>query len=431
MTEKTLHYLNCTLQGAVTVPGDKSVSHRSIMFGAMATGTTTVEGFLLGEDCLDTIKCFRKLGVTIDVQGTNVTITSPGIAAWQEPSEVLYTGNSGTTTRLMLGVLAGSKVHSIMTGDASIAKRPMRRVVDPLRLMEADIRGRANGQFTPLAIQGKTLKAIDYKMPVASAQVKSAILLAGLHAEGTTIVREDVVSRDHTERMLRQFGVTVATEGGVASLAGGQTLTATHVAVPGDISSAAFFLVAGAIVPNSEVVLDNVGMNETRDGIIDVLRAMNVNLRVSNEMNGAEPTATLTVTSSTLQSTTIGGALIPRLIDEIPILALLATQAHGTTIIRDAEELKVKETDRITAVVDELTKLGATIEATNDGMVITGPTPLHGAHLRSYGDHRIGMMGAIAALIADGEVTIDDTACIAISYPNFFEHIEQLTKSLS
>lgn len=431
MTEKTLHYLNCTLQGAVTVPGDKSVSHRSIMFGAMAAGTTTVEGFLLGEDCLDTIKCFRKLGVTIDVQGTNVTITSPGIVAWQEPSEVLYTGNSGTTTRLMLGVLAGSKVHSIMTGDASIAKRPMRRVVDPLRLMEADIRGRANGQFTPLAIQGKTLKAIDYKMPVASAQVKSAILLAGLHAEGTTIVREDVVSRDHTERMLRQFGVTVATEGGVASLAGGQTLTATHVAVPGDISSAAFFLVAGAIVPNSEVVLDNVGMNETRDGIIDVLRAMNVNLRVSNETNGAEPTATLTVTSSTLQPTTIGGALIPRLIDEIPILALLATQAHGTTIIRDAEELKVKETDRITAVVDELTKLGATIEATNDGMVITGPTPLHGAHLRSYGDHRIGMMGAIAALIADGEVTIDDTACIAISYPNFFEHIEQLTKSLS
>lgn len=431
MTEKTLHYLNCTLQGAVTVPGDKSVSHRSIMFGAMAAGTTTVEGFLLGEDCLDTIKCFRKLGVTIDVQGTNVTITSPGIAAWQEPSEVLYTGNSGTTTRLMLGVLAGSKVHSIMTGDASIAKRPMRRVVDPLRLMEADIRGRANGQFTPLAIQGKTLKAIDYKMPVASAQVKSAILLAGLHAEGTTIVREDVVSRDHTERMLRQFGVTVATEGGVASLAGGQTLSATHVAVPGDISSAAFFLVAGAIVPNSEVVLDNVGMNETRDGIIDVLRAMNVNLRVSNETNGAEPTATLTVTSSTLQPTTIGGALIPRLIDEIPILALLATQAHGTTIIRDAEELKVKETDRITAVVDELTKLGATIEATNDGMVITGPTPLHGAHLRSYGDHRIGMMGAIAALIADGEVTIDDTACIAISYPNFFEHIEQLTKSLS
>lgn len=431
MTEKTLHYLNCTLQGAVTVPGDKSVSHRSIMFGAMAAGTTTVEGFLLGEDCLDTIKCFRKLGVTIDVQGTNVTITSPGIAAWQEPSEVLYTGNSGTTTRLMLGVLAGSKVHSIMTGDASIAKRPMRRVVDPLRLMEADIRGRANGQFTPLAIQGKTLKAIDYKMPVASAQVKSAILLAGLHAEGTTIVREDVVSRDHTERMLRQFGVTVATEGGVATLAGGQTLSATHVAVPGDISSAAFFLVAGAIVPNSEVVLDNVGMNETRDGIIDVLRAMNVNLRVSNETNGAEPTATLTVTSSTLQPTTIGGALIPRLIDEIPILALLATQAHGTTIIRDAEELKVKETDRITAVVDELTKLGATIEATNDGMVITGPTPLHGAHLRSYGDHRIGMMGAIAALIADGEVTIDDTACIAISYPNFFEHIEQLTKSLS
>ena len=431
MTTKKLHYPNNTLQGTITIPGDKSVSHRSIMFGAMAQGTTTVEGFLLGDDCLDTIKCFRKLGVVIDVESTNVTITSPGIAAWQEPSEVLYTGNSGTTTRLMLGVLAGSRIHSIMTGDASIAKRPMRRVVDPLRLMGADIRGRANGQFTPLAIQGTALQAIDYQMPVASAQVKSAILLAGLHATGTTIVREDVVSRDHTERMLRQFGVAITTDDGVTSLTGGQTLTATHVAVPGDISSAAFFLVAGAIVPHSKVVLNNVGMNPTRDGIIDVLRAMNVTLEVSEQTTAQEPTATLTVTSSVIQPTVIEGSLIPRLIDEIPIIALLATQAHGTTIIRDAEELKVKETDRITAVVDELTKLGAVIEATADGMIITGPTKLHGASLKSYGDHRIGMMGAIAALLADGEVTIDDTACITISYPNFFEHIAQLTESLS
>lgn len=431
MTTKKLHYPNSTLQGTITIPGDKSVSHRSIMFGAMAQGTTTVEGFLLGDDCIDTIKCFRKLGAVIDVEATNVTITSPGIAAWQEPSEVLYTGNSGTTTRLMLGVLAGSRIHSIMTGDASIAKRPMRRVVDPLRLMGADIRGRANGQFTPLAIQGTALQAIDYQMPVASAQVKSAILLAGLHATGTTIVREDVVSRDHTERMLRQFGVAITTKDGVTSLTGGQTLTATHIAVPGDISSAAFFLVAGAIVPQSKVVLKNVGMNPTRDGVIDVLRAMNVTLEVSEQTTAQEPTATLTVSSSVVQPTVIEGSLIPRLIDEIPIIALLATQAHGTTIIKDAEELKVKETDRIAAVVDELTKLGAVIEATADGMIITGPTKLHGASLKSYGDHRIGMMGAIAALIADGEVTIDDTACITISYPNFFEHIAQLTESLS
>ncbi|HJH11837.1 MAG TPA: 3-phosphoshikimate 1-carboxyvinyltransferase [Metalysinibacillus jejuensis] len=431
MTQKTLHYGSVRLQGSLIVPGDKSVSHRSIMFGAMATGTTTVEGFLLGEDCLDTIKCFRKLGVNIDVQATNVTIESPGINNWEEPSEVLYTGNSGTTMRLMLGVLAGSHIHAIMTGDASIAKRPMRRVVDPLRLMQADIRGRNNGQYTPLAIQGKPLQAIDYTMPVASAQVKSAILLAGLHATGTTIVREAVVSRDHTERMLRQFGVAVTTKDGAVHLTGNQPLQATHVKVPGDISSAAFFLVAGAIVPNSEITLQNVGLNPTRDGIIDVLQAMKVKLAITDVTEDAEPTATLTVQTSEMQATIIGGDVIPRLIDEIPILALLATQAHGTTIIKDAEELKVKETDRIQAVVTELKKLGATIEATEDGMVITGPTPLHGANLASYGDHRIGMMGAIAALIAEGEVTIDDTACIGISYPTFFEHIEQLAKSLS
>lgn len=431
MTQKTLHYGSVRLQGSLIVPGDKSVSHRSIMFGAMATGTTTVEGFLLGEDCLDTIKCFRKLGVNIDVQATNVTIESPGINNWEEPSEVLYTGNSGTTTRLMLGVLAGSHIHAIMTGDASIAKRPMRRVVDPLRLMQADIRGRNNGQYTPLAIQGKPLQAIDYTMPVASAQVKSAILLAGLHATGTTIVREAVVSRDHTERMLRQFGVAVTTKDGAVHLTGNQPLQATHVKVPGDISSAAFFLVAGAIVPNSEITLQNVGLNPTRDGIIDVLQAMKVKLAITDVTEDAEPTATLIVQTSEMQATIIGGDVIPRLIDEIPILALLATQAHGTTIIKDAEELKVKETDRIQAVVTELKKLGATIEATEDGMVITGPTPLHGANLASYGDHRIGMMGAIAALIAEGEVTIDDIACIGISYPTFFEHIEQLAKSLS
>ncbi|MGA4516023.1 3-phosphoshikimate 1-carboxyvinyltransferase [Solibacillus silvestris] len=425
----TLQYSQPSLRGDITVPGDKSVSHRSVMFGSIAEGKTTVSGFLLGEDCLRTIDCFQKLGVDIEVNGTDVTINSPGIDGWTEPKEVLYTGNSGTTTRLMLGLLSGTKLHTIMTGDASIGKRPMRRVADPLRLMGAQIAGRDNGQYTPLAIQGGPLKAIDYKMPVASAQVKSAILLAGICAEGTTVVREEEISRDHTERMLRQFGATVTVEDGVVSLQGGQTLTGTHVNVPGDISSAAFFLVAGAIAKNSKIVLKNVGVNETRDGILEVLQKMGAKMMVAiDDENAAEPTATITIETSDLKGTTVEGAIIPRLIDEIPIIALLATQAAGKTIIKDAEELKVKETNRIDAVVNELKKLGANIEATDDGMVIEGPTPLHGGSLRTYGDHRIGMMGAIAALIADGEVELDDADCIAVSYPTFFDHINNILK---
>ena len=424
---KMMDYKRPSLQGEIRVPGDKSISHRSVMFGAIAEGKTTVEGFLLGEDCLSTIDCFRKLGVKIDVDGTNVKIESAGMDAWEEPKEVLYTGNSGTTTRLMLGILSGTKLHTVMTGDASIGKRPMRRVVDPLRQMGAQIAGRAGGQFTPLAIQGTELSAIDYTMPVASAQVKSAILLAGLRAKGTTIVRESEVSRDHTERMLRQFGARVDVVDGVVSFEGGQKLKGTHVSVPGDISSAAFFLVAAAITAGSEVILQNVGVNETRAGIIDVLHAMGVDMDVTMaEGQTAEPTATITIRTSELKGTTIGGAIIPRLIDEIPILALLATQAHGKTVIKDAEELKVKETDRITAVVTELKKLGADIEATEDGMIINGPTKLHGASLQSYGDHRIGMMAAVAALITDGPVELDDAECIAVSYPEFFEHIDSL-----
>lgn len=429
MTKKVMQYTRPRLQGTLTVPGDKSISHRSVMFGAIAEGKTTVSGFLLGEDCLSTIDCFKKLGVKIDVDGTNVTIESNGIDAWQEPSEVLYTGNSGTTTRLMMGILAGTQLHTVMTGDASIGKRPMRRVADPLRLMGAQIAGRENGQFTPLAIQGSQLEAIDYTMPVASAQVKSAILLAGLRANGTTIVRESEVSRDHTERMLRQFGAKVDVQDGVVSFEGGQKLVGTHVKVPGDISSAAFFLVAGAICEGSEIVLENVGVNETRAGIIDVLQQMGADMTVKIEDEAAaEPTATIVIRTSQLQGTTIEGAIIPRLIDEIPILALLATQANGTTVIKDAEELKVKETDRITAVVDELKKLGANIEATDDGMIIQGPTPLVGASLKSYGDHRIGMMAAVAALITNEPVQLDDVECIAVSYPNFFEHVDTLIR---
>ncbi|MFP3918671.1 3-phosphoshikimate 1-carboxyvinyltransferase [Lysinibacillus telephonicus] len=424
---KKLDYKNVSLQGTITVPGDKSISHRSVMFGSIAKGKTTVSGFLLGDDCLSTIDCFRKLGVEIEVDGTNVTINSAGMDSWEEPKEVLYTGNSGTTTRLMLGILSGTKLHTVMTGDASIGRRPMRRVADPLRLMGAKISGRDNGQFTPLAIQGTQLTAIDYTMPVASAQVKSAILLAGLRAEGTTIVREQEVSRDHTERMLRQFGAIIDVQDGVVSFKGGQQLKATHVDVPGDISSAAFFLVAGAIVPNSSIEMKNVGVNPTRAGIIEVLEKMGADMSVQVEdENASEPTATISIKSSQLQAITIEGDIIPRLIDEIPIIALLATQAEGTTVIRNAEELKVKETDRITAVVTELKKLGANIEATNDGMIIQGPTNLRGANLKTYGDHRIGMMSAIAALISSSPIEIDDAECIAVSYPTFFEHVEEL-----
>lgn len=424
---KTMNYNKPSLNGTIQVPGDKSISHRSVMFGAIAKGVTTVEGFLLGEDCLSTIDCFKKLGVHIEVDGTNVRIESKGMDAWTEPAEVLYTGNSGTTTRLMLGILSGTNLHTVMTGDASIGKRPMRRVADPLRLMGAQIAGRDHGQFTPLAIQGTKLKAIDYTMPVASAQVKSAILLAGLRAEGTTIVRESETSRDHTERMLRQFGAKVEVEDGIVSFEGGQSLSGTHVNVPGDISSAAFFLVAGAVARNSEIVLQNVGVNETRAGIIDVLRDMGADMEVVvQDEQAAEPTATITIRTSSLKGTTIDGAIIPRLIDEIPILALLATQANGQTVIRDAEELKVKETNRIDAVVDELKKLGADIEATDDGMIINGPTALTGGSLISYGDHRIGMMAAIAAIITEGAVELDDAECIAVSYPTFFEHVDAL-----
>lgn len=429
LTSRVLVYNKPRLEGIITVPGDKSISHRAVMFGAIAEGKTTVTGFLPGEDCLSTIDCFRKLGVDIQADGTNVEINSPGMDGWQEPKEVLYTGNSGTTTRLMLGILAGTNFHSVMTGDASIGKRPMGRVTNPLKQMGAKINGRENGQYTPLAIQGTALKAIDYTMPVASAQVKSAILLAGLRADGTTIVREKEITRDHTERMLQQFGAKIDVKDGVISLEGSQRLHGTHVDVPGDISSAAFFLVAGAIVPNSEIVLKNVGINPTRAGIIEVLQQMGANVAVDQELSdAAEPTATITIRTSNLKGITIEGDIIPRLIDEIPIIALLATQAEGTTIIRDAEELKVKETDRITAVVTELKKLGADITATDDGMIINGPTSLKGAKLSTYGDHRIGMMAAIASLITDSSIEIDDADCIAVSYPTFFEHLDLLLK---
>lgn len=429
MTVKLLNFGKPSLQGSIKIPGDKSVSHRSIMFGAIAEGTTTVEGFLQSDDCLSTIDCFGKLGVDIKVDGEHVQIDSKGISTWKEPDEILYTGNSGTTTRLMLGILAGSSISSVLIGDESIQKRPMKRVTEPLKQMGAKLIGRANGQYTPIAVEGTTLKAIHYKMPVASAQVKSAILLAALNSEGETVVEELETTRDHTEKMLKHFGAEISVKDNVIRLQGGQKLTGAHVVVPGDISSAAFFLVAGAIALDSKLVLTNVGLNETRTGIIDVLKAMGATLTIETQSNAShEPIGTLTIETSNLVGTEIGGDLIPRLIDEIPVIALLATQAKGKTIIKNAEELKVKETNRIDAVVNELRKLGANINPTEDGMVIEGPTPLHGGELSTYGDHRIGMMAAIAALVTDGIVSIDNQECIAVSYPNFFEHLENVIK---
>jgi 3-phosphoshikimate 1-carboxyvinyltransferase len=417
------------LTGEIQIPGDKSISHRSVMFGALADGKTTIRNFLEGADCLSTISCFKKMGVSIERDGEHVTVYGQGIDQLKEPEEVLDTGNSGTTTRLILGILAGREFHSTITGDESIAKRPMKRVTDPLREMGASIDGRNGGDFTPLSIRGGNLQALQYTSPVASAQVKSAILLAGLQAEGTTSVTEPHKSRDHTERMLSMFGAEVVTDGLTVSVQGGQTLKGTDIFVPGDISSAAFFLVAGAIVPNSRIVLKHVGLNPTRTGIIDALKKMNAKLSIiKSESNSTEPFGDLIIETSSLKATEISGDLIPRLIDEIPILALLATQAEGTTVIKDAAELKVKETNRIDTVVSELKKIGASIEPTEDGMIIHGKTPLSGgASVSSHGDHRIGMMLGIAGLICEKPITIEKTDAIDVSYPNFFSHIETLS----
>ncbi|WP_338789319.1 3-phosphoshikimate 1-carboxyvinyltransferase [Metabacillus sp. FJAT-53654] len=420
-----------SLAGSVEVPGDKSISHRAVMFGAIADGKTEISNFLMGADCLSTVSCFRKMGVAIDIQEGLVTVEGKGLDGLEEPSEILDVGNSGTTTRLMMGILAGTDFHSCIIGDESIAKRPMSRVTNPLKLMGATIDGRENGQYTPLAIRGNNLNGINYESPVASAQVKSAILLAGLRTnQEETIVTEPHKSRDHTERMLRAFGVKVKEDERSASVIGGQSLKATNIFVPGDISSAAFFLVAGAIVPNSEILLRNVGINPTRTGILDVLKMMGASIEIIPQENQTfEPIADILIKTSSLKGTTISGDLIPKLIDEIPVIALLATQAEGDTIIKDASELKVKETNRIDTVVGELTKIGANIKATDDGMVITGKSNLLGnATVSSHGDHRIGMMLAIASCITEQPINLQDATAIDVSYPNFFDHLSVLSK---
>jgi len=405
------------LRGLLRVPGDKSISHRAAILGGIAGGVTRVSGFLRAEDCLSTLRCLRALGIAIEEQRDALVIHGGPLA---EPGDVLDVGNSGTTIRLLAGVLAGQPFHSVLTGDASIRRRPMARVAEPLRQMGARISGRQGGRLAPLAIAGASLRGIAYATPVASAQVKSAILLAGLFAQGETCVTEPSPSRDHTERMLGAFGVPVRRDGQTARLTGPAAPRGTAVHVPGDLSSAAYFLVAGALVPGSEVAVADVGINPTRTGVLDILRMMGACVEVRDEREeGGEPVGTVAVRAGPLRGVLIGGTVIPRAIDELPVLAVAACLAAGETLIRDAAELRVKESDRVAVLARELGRLGADITPQPDGLVIAGGRRLHGGRVRSGGDHRIAMALAVAGLCADGPVIIEDPACIETSFPGF------------
>ena len=415
------------LRGTVTVPGDKSISHRAVLFGSIAKGLTRVEGFLQGADCLSTISCFRRLGIDIENEAGIVTVHGKGLHGLQAPTEVLDCGNSGTTTRLISGILSGQKFPVTLTGDASIQKRPMGRIIKPLTQMGAQITSERGDGCAPLHIQGGSLHGIHYQSPVASAQVKSAILLAGLYAEGVTAVTEPTLSRNHTELMLKGFGADISSSGTTASIRPVSELYGQEITVPGDISSAAYFLAAGSLIPNSEILIQNVGINPTRAGIVTVCNAMGADLTLLNErVVSGEPVADLLIRTSQLKATTIEGAIIPTLIDELPVIALMACFAEGTTVICDAAELKVKESDRIQVMVDNLTAMGAHVEGTDDGMIIEGGHPLHGAVVDSHLDHRIAMTFAIAGKLASGETEITGAECVNISYPTYYQDMEML-----
>lgn len=415
------------LRGIIRVPGDKSISHRSIIFGSLATGETKAYDILRGEDVLSTIQVFRDLGVTIQDDGDVIRIQGVGFQGLQAPTSPLDMGNSGTSIRLISGVLAGQDFSVTMVGDDSLSKRPMDRVAIPLRQMGVEIAGQGERDCPPLHEKGThQLQPIHYRLPVASAQVKSALIFAALQAEGKSTIIEKEKTRDHTEDMILQFGGEIQVDGKTIHIQGGQEFKGQTVIVPGDISSAAFWLVAGLILPDSVIKIENVGINQTRTGILDVIQEMGGDLTVEDRDEKAV-SASLTVKTSSLKGIRIDGELIPRLIDELPIIALLATQANGQTVIADAEELRVKETDRIQVVADSLNAMGANVVPTEDGMIITGPTPLHGADLETFGDHRIGMMAAIAALLVrDGNVVLDRAEAINTSYPSFFEDLETL-----
>ena len=416
--------------GAIAVPGDKSISHRALLFGALAEGETRIHGFLDSEDTEATRGCLRAMGVKIDCADT-VVVHGVGLYGLQAPAEALWVGNSGTTTRLLLGILAGQPFTATLVGDESLNRRPMDRVAIPLRLLGARLEGQGERCTLPLTIHGGNLRAIDYASPVASAQVKSAVLLAGLYADGVTSVTEPQKSRDHTERMLRGFGADVEEDGLTARIRGGQRLTGQTITVPGDISSAAFFLVAGAIVPGARVTVTGVGINPTRSGILDVLQAMGARLELANAREeGGEPVADLTVTHGPLTGAVIRGDVIPRLIDELPVLAVAAAFAEGITEIADARELRVKESDRIATVGRFLRDMGADVEEREDGMLIRGGRPLHGAEVQSEGDHRVAMSAAIAAIAAGANNRIHGAESIATSFPAFVTLLRSLGASV-
>lgn len=415
------------LKGTVTIPGDKSISHRAVMFGSLAEGTTEITHFLKGADCLSTIACFRQMGISIEEKKDCILVHGKGLHGLSAPSTMLDTGNSGTTTRLISGILSGQPFESVLNGDASIQKRPMGRIITPLSQMGANITSLKGNGCAPLKIAPASLKGIHYQSPVASAQVKSAILLAGLYADGITSVTEPALSRNHTELMLSAFGAKVSSEGTTASICSAPRLVGQKIEVPGDISSAAYFIAAALMVPGSEVLIQNVGINPTRDGILRVCQEMGADITLLNQKEGSgEPSCDLLVKYSELKPASIGGDLIPTLIDEIPILAVLAAHAQGTTLIKDAQELKVKESNRIDTVVNALKAMGADVYATEDGMVIHGGTPLHGAVIDSFLDHRIAMSFAVAALCASGETTILGRECVDISYPDFYKDLASL-----
>ena len=411
------------IKGTFTVPGDKSISHRSVMLSSLAEGTSHISGFLTGEDCLSTVSCFKKMGVEIEIDGTNVTVHGKGLNGLTKPTETLDVGNSGTTLRLMTGILAAQKFESHITGDSSIQKRPMDRVNAPLSLMGASIKGCGGEKlYAPLTVEGKNLKAIEYTLPVASAQVKSAIILAGLYADGKTTIIEPEATRDHTEIMLNYLGADIKKDGNKITVKPVKELYAKDITVPGDISSAAYFMAAGAVCPSSDVTITNVGINPTRTGIITVLENMGADISILNERTVCgEKVADINVKTSKLKGTVVEGDIIPKLIDEIPVIAVIACFADGKTVIKDAQELKVKESNRIKTVVGELKKFGADIEETDDGMIINGSKELKGTVVESHNDHRIAMSMAIAALMAEGETTIKNSECVDISFPNYFD----------
>ncbi|WP_026651794.1 3-phosphoshikimate 1-carboxyvinyltransferase [Butyrivibrio proteoclasticus] len=431
------------LKGDICVPGDKSISHRSIMFGALAKGTTEITGFLESADCISTIECFKKMGVIIEraLKPSNgvpmLTVHGNGLNNFTAPDSTLYTGNSGTTTRLMTGILAAQPFDSMITGDSSIEKRPMKRVMTPLNQMGADITSLKGNDCAPLVIKGgKRLHGITYRSPVASAQVKSAVILAGLYADSDTVVWEPALSRNHTEIMLSAFGADIHNEvardgSSAAILHPGMPLHGIRINIPGDISSAAYFIVAALMVPGSELLIRNVGVNSTRAGIITVLKQMGADITLLNEDNSTEAKADILVKYSELHGNAnncfeIGGKDIPTMIDELPVVAVLAATGNFDTVIKDAAELKVKESNRIDSVVENLKAMGADVEATDDGMIIHGGKPLHGADINTHNDHRLAMSFAIASLVAEGTTRILDDACVNISYPSFFKDLQSL-----